>query len=153
MEVPLAPERPDRAAAGLFCQPREHVVVGSWPVVPKRDRVPFGVVASASFQWMWIADTLGFDPEWCLIGNGIGVQDAAWIKTAYPNTAYIRDSAWIRPVLVIFCDVLPPSFVWELTNLELVFHTKKQHRTLTRKWKTRLLRLCHADFGLCWSRS
>jgi hypothetical protein len=78
------------------------VVVGSRPVLPKRDRVPCGVVASVSFQWLWIADTLGFDPEWCLLGDGARVQDAGWIKTAYPDTAFIRDSAWIRPVSVIF---------------------------------------------------
>jgi hypothetical protein len=78
------------------------VVVGSRPVVPRRDRVSCGVVASSTVQWLWIADALGFDPEWCFLGAG--VQEATWLRLAYPNTAFLRSAAWVRPVKVVFCD-------------------------------------------------
>lgn len=67
---------------------------------------------------------------------------------AYSNTAFIQDTARIRPVLVLFCDGQPSPFVWKLRrNVELVFHTKMQRQRLTGKWKTRLLKIQHASLG------
>jgi hypothetical protein len=77
-------------------------------------------------QWLWIADTLRFKPEWCWMGAGI--QDIGWLKAAYPETAFIRDSTWARRVLVVFCDGRPPAWVYRIRTLELLFHPKLQRR-------------------------
>ena len=56
-----------------FRQEHDHVVVGSRQVTRHRDRVPCGVVATV--QWLWIVDSLRFDPEWCFLGQDIANSD------------------------------------------------------------------------------
>jgi hypothetical protein len=36
-----------------FKQDRDHVVIGSRPVMGQKDRLPCGVVATSSTQWLW----------------------------------------------------------------------------------------------------
>jgi hypothetical protein len=46
-----------------YHQQTDHVVVGYHLVLGPSDRVACGVVASTLLQWLWLVDTLGFDPE------------------------------------------------------------------------------------------
>jgi hypothetical protein len=53
----------NQQVVGPFAQPLDHVVVGSRSVLVQEDQVPCGIVAFSTLQWLWIADTLGHDPE------------------------------------------------------------------------------------------
>jgi hypothetical protein len=53
-----------------FWQTEDHVVVGSWLVVPRRDGVACGVVASSTVQWLWIVDSLAFEQNGVFWGLG-----------------------------------------------------------------------------------
>jgi hypothetical protein len=122
----------------------DQVVVGSRQVLPQQERVPCGVVATSTAQWLWIADTLGYDPEWCWLGDAF--QDESWLRSAYPKTAFIRDVAWVQPVTVVFCDGQPPQFVYRLHTLAFIFHLKTQRRKFEH-WQTHLVRLRHSNLG------
>jgi hypothetical protein len=126
-----------------FRQEQDHVVVGSRPVMGQKDRLPCGVVATSTTQWLWIADTLGLDPEWCFLGKD--VADADWLRSAYPKTAFLRDPRWIRPVAVVFCDGRPPPFVYEIDGVVLLFHCKAPRRYTQASWKTHVVRFRQSD--------
>jgi hypothetical protein len=121
------------------------VVTGSRSVVPSQERLPCGVVATSSAQWMWIADTLGFDPEWCYLGKS--VQDSAWLTAAYPRTAFLREPSWARPVSVVFCDGRPPPFVYQIDGLMLLFHCKAARSYHQASWTTHSVRFRHSTLG------
>jgi hypothetical protein len=120
-------------------------VVGSRPVLVASDRVACGVVATSSAQWIWIADTLGFDPEWCYLGKD--VEDSAWLKMAHPRTAFLREPGWARPVSVVFCDGRPPPFVCQIDGLILLFHSKSARRDQPAAWRTHSVAFQHSTLG------
>jgi hypothetical protein len=121
-----------------FKQERDHVVVGPRPVMGQKDRLPCGVITTSSTQWLWIADTLGFDPEWCFLGTDVG--DADW-------TAFLWEQRWVRPVAVVFCDGRPPPFAYQIDGVVLLFHCKAPRRYNQATWKTHSVRFWHSDLG------
>ena len=139
----LEPAGEDQVAA--YRQEHDHVVLGSRSVLADEDRVPCGILASKSLQWLWIADTLGFDPEWCVLGTQVGNID--WIRATYPKTSFLRRPNLLRPVSVIFCDLAPPPFVYDIPTLELVFHNLLPRRYPPKKWTVRSVGLSHSALG------
>ena len=67
----------------------DQVLTGDLPVRAEEDKVPCGVVCTTGLpQWLWVVDTLGFDPIWCLVKEAM---DLDWLKVVYPKIVFTCD--------------------------------------------------------------
>jgi hypothetical protein len=81
-------------------------------------------------QWLWIVDSLGFVPVWCLLSQ---TSDVEWLRPVYPKIVFTTDVQYCRPVAVVFCGDRPLGIATLWTELQLMFFLKQGARP-ARDW-------------------
>jgi hypothetical protein len=116
MKPPTAPE--------IDWSVQDQILTGEHPVCLDEDKVPCGVVCTNGLpQWLWVVDSLGFLPIWCLVHNA---SDVEWLRPTYPKIVFTTDPQYCTPVSALFCDGRPgPAVAFAWTQLQLVFYLKK----------------------------
>ena len=123
----------------------DQVLTGDLPVRAEVDKVPCGVVCNTGLpQWLWVVDTLGFDPIWCLMGKEMELD---WLRVVYPKIVFTCDMQYCPEVPAMFCDGRPLlSFNW--ATLQLLFSVRRTRRSLT-GWQQLHASLSHSAVGGC----
>jgi hypothetical protein len=113
----------------------------------EQDKVPCGVLCSKGFpQWLWIVDSLGFQPVWCLLSHK---ADLEWLRPAYPKLVCTTDLQYCCHVPAAFSDDRPWGLLAETwKELELMFFLRRGTRHI-KGWNYTSECLSHVGVGGC----
>ena len=132
---------------GIDWSVEDQVLTGDHPVRLDVDKVPCGIVCSNGLpQWLWVVDTLGFDPIWCLLPKAM---DLEWLRPAYPKIVFTHDFQYCPPVSAVFCDARPLESVTQWEHLQLLFSLKRSKRQRRSGWNYFGVSLLHSAVGGC----
>jgi hypothetical protein len=126
----------------------DQVLTGERPVRLDEAKVDCGVYCSKGLpQWLWIVDSLGFQPIWCLLAAA-AAGELEWLRKVYPKIVFTTDLQYCRPVVAVFCDARPLGIATTWVELQLMFCLQPSSR-VPPGWMTCSALFSHSDAGGC----
>lgn len=110
------------------------------PPIDYRPRV--GVVGVQSFQWLWIAECLGFQVRWCWGADVTTLPQ--WAKKPYPSLALTTRRQLLTPVEIILCEGKVPRWLGDWTLTSTIISLRPP--SFKTAWR-RCLSYQHSDLG------
>jgi hypothetical protein len=136
------------SVASIDWSSSDQVLTGALPVRSDADKVDCGVFCSKGFpQWLWIVDSLGFQPIWCLLASGMA-SELEWLRNVYPKIVFTTDLQYCCPVVAVFCDARPLRIATSWSELQLMFFLQPASR-VPGDWTCCSELLSHSGVGGC----
>jgi hypothetical protein len=127
----------------------DQVLTGARPVCLDEAKVDCGVVCSTGLpQWLWIVDSLGFQPIWCLLASDVA-SELEWLRKVYPKIVFTTDLQYCRPVVAVFCDARPLAFATAWPELQLMFSLERAPKRVPSDWMICSELFSHSGVGGC----